>query len=163
MEKSGHLSRCVGGQLGFPTRVRGSPFQEVVRVQLFGQLGKAPNIGCLGTPLATPGYPSWESSGEESAGWGLWLIYLSFLQTILSEIASVLRGPGEAWGGVRVQGETGRGERGGHRDAIWQPEGWVEVRGIRGSLSSLLILGERLEMIGGCFLLLLLPLKGSAN
>lgn len=50
----------------------------------------------------------------------------------------------------------------GQRDAIWQPEGRLEVRGIPGPIS-LLNPGRRLEMKGGSSLLLLLLLKGSAN
>lgn len=126
----------MGGQHGFPTRVRGSPFQEVVRVQLFGQLDRAPNLGRLGTPLATLGYPFWESGERRVLGGGLgggaWLTYFSSLRNLLSEISSILMGPREGWGGVRVQGETGRWEPGGRRDMIWQSDGWEEVCGIRG-------------------------------
>lgn len=162
MEKLGCLSWCVGGQHGFPTSARGSSFQEVVRVQLFGQLDKAPNLRRLGTPFVTPGYPFWEAAESRVLGGGPWLTYLSFLRNILSEIANVLRRPGERWGGVRVHGETGQGERGRRRDAIPQPEGRVEVCGIRGPVFSLLIPAEGLETSGGCCLVLFLPLKGSA-
>lgn len=69
-----------------------------------------------------------------------------------------------------MHGETGQGERGERRNAIWQPEGWVEVWveagwrcGIRGPIFSLPIPGEGRETSGGCFLLLFLPFKGSAN
>ena len=59
----------MGGRLGFSTRRRGSPFQEVVRVQLFRQPDEVPSLGCLGTPLETPGYPVWEGEGGEGEHW----------------------------------------------------------------------------------------------
>lgn len=80
MEKLGCLSWCVGGHRGFLTRAQGSPFQEVARVQLFGQLPKAPNLRRLGTPFVTPGYPS----GTQRKG-ECWVGAVAYLLVLLTK------------------------------------------------------------------------------